>query len=159
MIRKYLHTFKQSDKDKIKWRSHEPHRIEAFSDAVLAFAISLLIISLEVPKTSKDLLEMMKGFVPFIFCFAGIFAIWYSQYKFFRRYGMNDYPTLVLNGILLFVVLFYVYPLKFMFSTWIIGGYTWRQEDVAPLLVIYNGGFTAIFLIFSGMYFNAYLKR
>ena len=55
MIRKFF--INQNKKDKIKWRSHEVARIEALSDGVFAFAISLLVISLEVPKTSTALLE------------------------------------------------------------------------------------------------------
>src|ERR1700733_6070457 len=65
MVRKYLIDTKTSEKDKIKWRSHEPARIEAFSDAVFAFAVSLIIISLDVPKSSKELLLSMRGFLPF----------------------------------------------------------------------------------------------
>lgn len=42
--------------------------------------------------------------------------IWFEQHKFFRRYGLQDGTTVTLNVILLFVVLFYVYPLKFLFG-------------------------------------------
>ena len=66
MVRKILNEKKMAQKDKIVWRSHEPHRIEAFSDAVFAFAVSLLVISLEVPKSSTELLQSMKGFFPFV---------------------------------------------------------------------------------------------
>ena len=37
-------------------RGHVVTRIEAFSDAVFAFAIALLIVALEVPKTYKALM-------------------------------------------------------------------------------------------------------
>ncbi len=51
MLRENLEKVKPQSKDRIQWRSHEPARIETFSDAVFAFAISLLIISLsEIPK-------------------------------------------------------------------------------------------------------------
>ncbi|WP_139112974.1 TMEM175 family protein [Mucilaginibacter sp. PPCGB 2223] len=36
--------------ERIKWRSHEPSRLETFSDAVFAFALTLIIVSVEVPK-------------------------------------------------------------------------------------------------------------
>jgi uncharacterized membrane protein len=37
-------------------RGHEVKRIEAFSDAVFDFAVTLLIVSLEVPKSFEELM-------------------------------------------------------------------------------------------------------
>ena len=88
-----------------RWRSHEITRIEGLSDAVFGFAITLLVVSLEVPKTFSELLEAMRGFGAFAICFTLLFTVWYNQYKFFRRYGLRDTVTVVLNGALLFVVL------------------------------------------------------
>ena len=34
-----------------RWRGNEISRIEGLSDAVFAFAVTLLVVSLEVPKT------------------------------------------------------------------------------------------------------------
>jgi hypothetical protein len=45
-----------------RWRSHEISRIESLGDAVFAFAIKQLVVSLEVPKTFGDLAETMRGF-------------------------------------------------------------------------------------------------
>ncbi len=95
-------------------RSHEILRIEAFSDAVFAFAITLLIVALEVPRTFDELSLALQGFFAFAISFALLFLIWYKQNKFFRNYGLDDPLTVTLNGVLLFVVLFYVYPLKFL---------------------------------------------
>src|ERR1700744_2833608 len=103
-------------KNTIRWRSHEPSRLETFSDAVFAFAVTLIIVSLEVPKTFDELFETMKGFLSFGVCFGILFLIWNNQNMFFRRYGLNDAYTITLNGILLFVVLTYTYPLKFLFT-------------------------------------------
>src|SRR4051794_6390136 len=88
-----------------RWRgSGEIARIEGFSDAVFAFAITLLVVSLEVPRTFTELMGSMRGFVAFAIGFVLLFQIWYAQYVFFRRYGLQDTTTLVLNGALLFVV-------------------------------------------------------
>ncbi len=48
-----------------RWRSREISRLEGLSDAVFGFAVTLLIVSLEVPKTSGELLETMRGFASF----------------------------------------------------------------------------------------------
>lgn len=97
-----------------RWRGHEVQRIEAFTDAVFAFAITLLAVSLEVPKSFDELLETMQGFVGFAFTFGILFLFWYRQYIFFRKYGIDDGTIIVLNGILLFSVLFFIYPFKFI---------------------------------------------
>src|SRR5918912_701157 len=89
----------------------EVARIEAFSDAVIAFAVTLLVVSLEVPKTFDELLLTMRGFFAFAICFALLLSVWYDHYKFFRRYGLMDTPTRWLNSALLFLMLLYVYPL------------------------------------------------
>lgn len=159
MIRKHLNTPAKEHKDRIKWRGHEVTRIEAFSDAVFAFAITLLIVSLEVPKTAKELLENLKGFVPFSICFAIMFTIWYAQNTFFRRFGLHDTITITLNGVLLFMVLFYVYPLKFLFTGMFLHNSFSTPEEMKILMCIYSGGFVVIYLLFAFMYLHALRQR
>src|SRR3954462_11461140 len=93
-----------------RWRGGEITRLEGFTDAVFAFAVTLLVVSLEVPHTFEELLGTMKGFVAFAACFAILILIWHAHVKFFRRYGLQDAWTVFLNSSLLFVVLLYVYP-------------------------------------------------
>src|SRR5881628_3867201 len=102
--------------DGFRWRSHEITRVEGFSDAVFGFAVTLLIVSLEVPHTSTELLETMRGFGAFVVTFVMLAGIWYAQHTFFRRYGLEDKVTVFLNLTLLFTVLFFVYPMKFLFG-------------------------------------------
>src|SRR3954447_6873686 len=99
-----------------RWRGGEIARIEGLSDAVFAFAVTLLVVSLEVPKTFNELAAMMRGFLPFAISFALLMQVWHEQNRYFRRYNLQDSTSTILNWILLFVVLFYVYPLKFLWS-------------------------------------------
>src|ERR671928_307740 len=87
--------------DGFRWRSREISRIEGFSDAVFGFALTLLIVSLEVPKTSTELLATMRGFAAFVVTFMILARLWYAQYTFFRRYALEDSVTVTLNLVLL----------------------------------------------------------
>lgn len=100
----------------IRWRGEGVSRIEGLSDTVFGFAITLLVVSLEVPRNSSDLLETMLGTIPFIGSFTLLFALWRAQFEYFRRYGLEDRQTVRLTGLLLMGVLFAVYPVKFLAS-------------------------------------------
>ena len=60
-----------------RYRAHEVSRIEAFSDVIFGFALSLIVISLEVPKTYAALMETMRGILPFAFCFLIFIGLWW----------------------------------------------------------------------------------
>lgn len=153
--------------DGFRWRGGDVSRIEGFSDAVFAFAMTLLVVSLEVPRSYADLLDTMRGFPAFGVCFALLLLVWHAHYTFFRRYGLEDLRTIVLNSILLFLIVFYVYPLKFMFSYLIdsllgfgpgMAGVMTRSEARA-LLLIYGGGFVAMFSTLTLLYDHAWRCR
>jgi uncharacterized membrane protein len=115
-------------------RGLEGTRVEAFSDVVFGFALTLIVVSLEVPTTFEELMETMRGFPAFAICFAILTWVWHVHHTFFRRYGLTDEITIALNTILLFVVLFYTYPLKFMFS--LVTGQIRGFENGSTLMVI-----------------------
>ena len=108
-------------------RHREVSRLEGFSDAVFGFALTLLVVSLETPNDFADLKTQMAGFVPFALMFAMVCWIWYEHNVFFRRYGLQDAWTVFLNAVLLFVVLFYVYPLRFL-TTALVGELVWMPR-------------------------------
>jgi uncharacterized membrane protein len=148
--------------------------MEGFADAVFGFALTLLVVSLEVPNTFDELLATMRGF--FAFAISGwlLYAVWFDHYLFFRRYGLQDNFTMHLSSVLLFVVLFYVYPLKFLFTALMdelldfsiqVGPSTGDVvETIEPgqwplLMVLFGVGFVVVQLVFFLLYWRAYALR
>lgn len=136
-------------------------RIEALSDGVFAFSVSLLVVSLEVPQTFGELKTILLGAVPFFATVAMLFLFWYQQYRFFRCYGLNDLPVTLLNLAYLAVILFYVYPLKFLF-TLLLAAWTGMNlfpvaaekglvvldpSDLPALIILFSVGYTVIWLL------------
>ncbi|MGH9522931.1 MAG: TMEM175 family protein [Terriglobales bacterium] len=172
MIREAAHEKHVGWEENFRWRAGEITRLEGFSDAVFAFAVTLLVVSLEVPHTFDELLDAMRGFAAFGISFAMLAQVWFYHYRYFRRYGLQDTVTVILNALLLFVVLFYVYPLKFVFTMLVgqltggatVGGHTAIEAmigpgDVPALMSIYGSGFAAVFGIFALLYWRAWARR
>jgi uncharacterized membrane protein len=141
-------------------RGREITRLESFSDAVFGFALTLLVVSLDVPKTFADLVGTMRGFPAFALCFLFLALIWNGHYRYCRRYGLDDGMARFLTCVMLFLVLFYVYPLKFLFNLSITGllfdgsaqSASMTRSQFSTLLVIYGLGFAAVYLAQTLLY-------
>ena len=154
-------------KDGFRLRGTAMSRVDGFSDVVFGFALTLLVVSLEVPKTFDELHSTLLGFFPFAVCFGFFLLTWWAHFRFFRRYGLHDGLTVFINALLLFTVLFYVYPLKFLFTLVV------RQllplqptqnmfsspVQLRELMVVYGAGFAAIYLCLTALYWNAWRQR
>ena len=148
-----------------KLQQNPSARLEAFSDATFAFSATLLVVSLEVPDTFPELVSELKGFVAFGIRFGVLITLWTVHNAFFRRYPVADKTITFLNSALLFVILFYVYPLKFLTESLvapIVGGSIDRgmqdYEDLALLFLLYSLGFVAVFCAVSLMYYHVFRK-
>jgi uncharacterized membrane protein len=144
----------------VKWRGGQVTRIEALTDAVFGFAITFLFVSFDVPRDFDALVVQLRGFIPFAACFALLILVWIYHYRLFGRFDLDDGFTIFLNSLLLFVVLFYIFPLKFVFTSWLGGGSTFSNwEQVRSMMTLYSAGYIAVFLVFGLMYHHAYRKR
>ncbi len=150
-----------------RFRGETPSRIEALSDAVFGFSLTLLVVSLEVPRTFSELKPLIAGFLPFALCFALFIHTWYLHHRFFRRYGLRDVSMVWLNSILLFLTMFFIYPLKFLatFLVRIMSGdpmtvqgadgslipiLAW--DDALHLHLLFTIGFAAVHVTFLAMH-------
>ena len=150
-------------------RKHKISRLEEFSDAVFGFALTLLVLSSTVPRSYDQLMGMLMGLPAFACCFALLVWIWHEHQTFFENYPLADGVTVLLNSALLFVVLIYIYPLKFMFDSFMsqVFGYTVTTNPVIPMRfhelanasIIYGLGFFVMTGLFALLYLNAYRQR
>ena len=156
-----------------RYRGVEPGRMENFSDAVFALAITLLLISTSPPTNFEQIKRFVWEVIPFSLCIILIVLIWHEHFTFFFRYGLRNSKVLVLNSLFLILILFYVYPLKFLtklilfpiailfnqesLKTEMMGMIRLiRGEDMADLMIIYGLGAFAVFMVLMLMYRYAY---
>lgn len=170
MLRLFL-TAKPPTPDRFTRRGHEVSRLEAFSDAVFGFIVTLLVVSLDVPNSFDELMDRLSGIASFGICFALLIHFWFKHYTFFRRYGMHDVTTVIINAALLFVLLLYVYPLKYLFniiSIQLLGlgpqaMLTAKQGMTAysgrALFTIYGIGFFTVYALYGALYWHAHRHR
>src|SRR5215469_18236079 len=142
-----------------RWRSDEITRIESFSDAVFGFAVTLLLFSLEVPHSYGELITAMENFPAFAVCFAILAHIWYAHCRYFRRYALQTPVAITLSCVLLFVLLFYVYPLKFIFVEVFHPQTDLQVHDARVLYAIFGLGYAAISLLLWMLYGHAWSNR
>ncbi|MBV8203802.1 MAG: DUF1211 domain-containing protein [Candidatus Eremiobacteraeota bacterium] len=158
-------------RDEFQWRGHSHvSRLESFSDTVFAVALTITIVSSAEPKTFDELAIVVSGFVGFAIVFAFLVQLWYFHFLFFRRYNLQDQATLVLNAILLFVILFYTYPLKFLFTALVQLYTAWipnlphvqatiSDAQWPALMTMYGVGFFLVYALYGALYMHAYRLR
>ena len=90
----------------------ETGRTEAFSDGVIAFAITLLVLNLKDPLLDpankgslfQGLLLQWPSFFAFVTSFATILIMWVNHHNMFTFIRRVDTTLLFLNGLLLFFI-------------------------------------------------------
>lgn len=127
-------------------------RLDVFVDAAFAFAITMLVISIDsVPATYPELIIALQGAPAFLLSFAAIMVFWLGHKSWSERYSDDgDWAGVVLSLLLVCAVMIYVYPLKVMasaFAQWISGGWLPSEfslrdpREMVGIFRIYGVGF------------------
>ena len=150
-------------------RGQQVTRLEAFVDAAFAFAVTLLVISIDtIPDSSATLIAAMKGIPAFGVSFALIAWIWNEHARWSRRYGLDDRVTTRLSLLLVFLVLVYVYPLKALFGSffawisggWLPAGYMMQTlDDLRLMFAVYAIAWSTLGLVVVALYRHAWRQR
>jgi uncharacterized membrane protein len=166
MLREALQKHKIGLNKEFRFRGEEPGRLENFSDAAFALAITLLLISTSPPTNFDQIRKFVWEIIPFSLCIALLVMIWHQHFIFFYRYGLRNPTVIALNSIFLVIVLFYVYPLKYLTKAILIPlsrifNQEMLREDLkamysgshmGELMIIYGLGATAVFGVLAFMY-------
>ena len=132
-------------RDGFRHRGRDITRLEVFVDAAFAFAVTLLVISIDtIPDTVGGLVDAMKGVPAFGISLIMIALFWSAHARWSRRYGLDDAVTTVLSIAFVFVVLVYVYPLKMMFASF----FGWITDGWLPFGLRLEQGYRDILLMF-----------
>jgi uncharacterized membrane protein len=114
MIREHLfHSPPTSDPD-FRWRGGEVSRLEAFSDGIFAITVTLLIVSTASIERFYDVWMLVRDLPAFLLSFAFLMYAWFEHHRFFRRYGLQDGLTQLINTVFLFLIMILAYPLKLL---------------------------------------------
>lgn len=150
-------------------RGESMTRIEVFVDAAFAFAVTMLVISIdEIPANVPELIEATKQIPAFIVSVILLMWIWQTHSVWSKRYGLEDVQTVLISVLLIILVLVFIYPLKIMamgMFSWITLGllpqaFELNSWDELRMLFAYFGAvFTLFFLLFTWMTHHAIKLR
>lgn len=163
----------QAQKGHFQLRGENPGRLENFSDAIFALAITFLLISTDPPTHFDQIKRMLVDLIPFLMCMVLFIMVWHEHTVFFLRYGLRNGPIVVLNTAFLFLMLFYVHPLRFLTQlielpiAMLMGNHALRDEiaqrihaeDIAELMAMYGFGASAVFFLLAAMYHFALKQK
>jgi uncharacterized membrane protein len=135
----------------------ETVRIEGFSDAVFAIAITLLVLELRAPevnivKNSTQLLDFLQGewttYLAFTLSFFSIFIMWVNHHKIFKQIYSRNTGIMFSNGLILFLVSAVSYPTALLARFF-------NSEASNIAVAIYTGIFVLINISYNLLWYNA----
>lgn len=151
-----------------EWRGQTVTRIENLSDIVFALALGMLLLTGAPPQTFSELVHFLISIVPVTASFAILVMIWNAHFVFFRRYALADNTIVLINSVLLLMVLFTAYPLRFIFDSFfwfVVGASTGDYSQLlstdmdfansARSMAFFGAGYAVIYTLLSFMYAHA----
>jgi uncharacterized membrane protein len=134
-------------------------RIEAFSDGVIAVAITLLALDLKVPEPTKthslahSLGVQWPTYAAYVISFVTIGIIWINHHAMFRRLKSVDHAILMINIVLLLAIA--VLP----FSTALMADYLTASRGQHLAAVVYGASLLAMALTFLALQRHVLLAK
>jgi uncharacterized membrane protein len=135
------------------------NRLESFSDGVIAVAVTLLVLNIEVPSPGSghslghELAHQWPTYAAYVTSFITIGIIWINHHAMISRLGRADHPILILNLLLLLSI--GVLP----FGTNLIATYLREGHGQNLAAAIYAGLFLVMSLAFVTLNGHILLRK
>ncbi|MEM7077035.1 MAG: TMEM175 family protein [Pseudomonadota bacterium] len=153
----------------VRMRGEQMTRLETFTDAAFAFAVTLLVIMVDdVPSSYAEFMQAMLHVPAFLVCFCQMMIFWWGHHVWSRRYGMEGGWDVVFSLMLVATVLVFVYPMRVIFGAFLDSlsdGYFANQvvfgtfAQLGNMFVIYGIGFSVLAALLVVHFVRAYLFR
>lgn len=94
----------------------ETGRVEAFSDAVFAIALTLLVLDIKIPEATSNndlwihIIAQWPTFLAYFMSFLTILVMWVNHHHLFRYIRRANNPFLFINGLLLMFISLTPFP-------------------------------------------------
>src|SRR3954464_9950690 len=119
------------------------HRLEAFSDLVFGFSLSLLATRLDLPGKVEEIFEATR-WGTFLITFGMICVIWLAHYRIFRHRFVARAPDVVVNFVFLFGIAILPYTVQ-----------TVLRFGSGDALLLYFGDFGLVFTALATLRWRA----
>jgi uncharacterized membrane protein len=135
------------------------NRLESFSDAVIAVAITLLVLNIEVPppgagrSLGHELVHQWPTYAAYVTSFITIGIIWINHHAMISRLGRADHTILILNLLLLLSI--GVLP----FGTRLVATYLREGQGQNLAAAIYAGLFLLMSIAFSTLNWHILFRK
>lgn len=131
-------------------------RLDAFTDAAFAFAVTLMVAGTGgMAPDYRQLEAAIAGAPSFAIAFAIIAMFWLAHVRARRMAGDGDWRFVLLTLALVFTVLLYVHPLRAMASSFA-AFVTGRADDydgrLGQMFALYGAGFVLMSLLTAGLF-------
>lgn len=111
------------------------HRLEAFSDIVIAFSLAQMSLNLAIPRHARDIYTHTVALAAFAWTFFVIAAFWWSHHRLFDLYFVPRRATVILNFLALATLVWLVYQLQVYVH---FAGTTERATAAAAYVLTYS---------------------
>ncbi|MCB1645343.1 MAG: DUF1211 domain-containing protein [Pseudomonadales bacterium] len=149
-------------------RGESMTRLETFVDAAFAFAVTMLVISIDhVPENYDEFVQALLSIPAFLASFFQMTMFWMGHRTWSRRYGLDDRVAMWLSLALVAGILVIVYPLRVMFTAgmaYLSEGYLASPmiielDELKLIFAVYGIGFGTLCGLICMLFIYALKKR